>query len=81
MSDYDKEGEQCSFRAWLGNMHKPYILRMAQFQGVKIYEAPRCRLSYFALWHQTTKIDAMFKVLEPHVKAGGLVWAIKTDSV
>lgn len=41
---------------------------MAQFQGVKIYEAPRCRLSYFALWHQTTKIDAMFKILEPHVK-------------
>lgn len=43
-------------------MHKSYIFRMAQIQGVKIYEPPRRRLSSFVLRHQTTKIDAMFKV-------------------
>lgn len=55
-------GEQFPIRARLRNMHKSYIFSMAQIQGVKIYEAPRRRLSYFALWHRPTKIDAMFEV-------------------
>lgn len=52
MSDYDnqKGGERPPLpRTAQIYAQTVYIFQMAQFQGGKIYEAPRCSLNYFAL--------------------------------